>query len=629
MCGITGIINLQNKLDSSVLKSDLYKMTDAIKHRGKDGKGYFVDGKTKCFLGHRRLSIIDLSDTGAQPMYSYDNRYVIVFNGEIYNYKELAIELEKTGVNFTSKSDSEVLLYSYIVWGKDCLNKLRGMFAFAIWDKNEEKLFAARDHLGIKPFYWFFQENVFAFSSELKSFFNVSFFKKELNQDAISQYLSFYSLNPPDTFVKNVYMLLPAHFIELKKGELNINQYWNLNDVKTNNDFTDLESIKKNVREKLLESVKLRMRADVDVGAFLSGGLDSSTIVALMSSMTDKKIKTFSIGFGQEGQYLNELPLAKKIAQKFGCAHSELVIDGKFFKDNFNNFIDAIDQPSGDGVNSYLVASATSQHVKVALSGLGGDEVFLGYKYFYDLVKFDSASKNNFKRQFLPILSYLFNNFRLFQSVAYRSGLEFLRFYGLKDEDIYIKSRTLFSENEKIKILKLDIGNVTQAKNFLDKIFVNNIDRLNNFSKADLSWYVPGMLLRDADATSMSHTLEVRFPFLDKDLISLLLTIPSKNKIYLNQKVNKPLLANLFDDLLPEEILKYPKHGFEMPVGFWLLKYFEKEINDLKNVSWLNKTYVEKLIYDLKIRPKNYLKIWTILVLNSWLVRNQFEVFDG
>jgi len=637
VCGIAGIVS-HSKNSSHVdrFKSDLYKMTTAIEHRGRDGEGHLADERGGCFLGHRRLSIIDLSEGGRQPMATPDGRYRIVFNGEIYNYKELAEDLEREGVSFSSKSDTEVLLYGYLVWNRDCLNKFRGMFAFAVWDSFEKKLFAARDHLGIKPFYWFLkndsEDKVFAFASELKAFKNVSFLEKRLNFKALFHYLSFYSLNPPMTFWENVFALMPGHFIEFKDGQLTIERYWDIKKICTEDRYDDQEGVKEQVREKLSEAVGLRMRADVTVGAFLSGGIDSATIVGLMSRMASRPIKTFSIGFGKEGKYINELPIAKVVAQKFGCDHHELKIDGQFLKKNFDGFIKAIDQPSGDGINSYLISKVASDHVKVALSGLGGDEVFLGYRYFQDLIRLANWQNSSYRKRLLPFLACGFKKSRLFRSFAYRNKMEFVRFFGKRDADLYLESRRLFSVEEKLNLVKdrkwLGFDTSEGARKFLNPIFESKMDHLNSFSKAELCWYVPGMLLRDADATSMAFTLEMRFPFLDRGLVELLLGIPSRHKIHLNQKINKPLLANLFKDLLPEEVLRFPKHGFEMPIGFWLLEYFSKELNELENVNWLNGRYVSLLIRDLKKNPKNYLKVWSLLVLHRWLSLNGFEALS-
>ncbi|KKP26356.1 MAG: Asparagine synthetase [candidate division TM6 bacterium GW2011_GWE2_31_21] len=636
MCGIAGIIVDSSHSDFQKLtidfSSDIKLMTESISHRGMDSGNYFIDDEKGCFLGHRRLSIIDLSDVANQPMDSLDGRYKIIFNGEIYNYQQLTSELEAEGVKFVTKSDTEVLLNLYILYGKSCLKNLRGMFSFAIWDSNEKRLFAARDHLGKKPFNFIVGEKggvkYFAFSSELKSFSNLSFYKKELNLAAVNEYLSFYSINAPDSFYKDVYALPPAHFAEFKDGNLEIGRYWDLREIQTNCDL-NLHQIKTNLRDLVKESVRLRMRADVPVGAFLSGGLDSTTIVGLMSTLTDIPVKTFSIGFEKEGSYIDELSLASKVAKKFGCDHHETIISGTQFKKVFNDFIYYIDQPSGDGINGFLVSQVAAQHVKVSLSGLGGDEVFLGYRYFQDLLrlqKFDGS----FNKKFISIFADLFNKNKIFRSLAYKTGFSFLRFYGLKDKDIYLQMRSIFQIDEKEKLVKnkdiLKFDYLSKASNILDPIFSRSDDFLNKFSKSELSWYTPGMLLKDSDVTAMAFTLEVRVPFLDKNLVECLLTVPSKYKIYEGQKYNKPLLANLFDGLIPAEILNFPKHGFEMPIGFWLIKHFEKELNYLQNVSFLNQEYVKKLVCDLRRNPKNYLKVWTLLVLCKWLEKQGFEI---
>ncbi|MFH1643568.1 MAG: asparagine synthase C-terminal domain-containing protein, partial [bacterium] len=356
----------------------------------------------------------------------------------------------------------------------------------------------------------------------------------------------------------------------------------------------------------------------------------------------DKKIHTFNISFGNEGNYIDESSLAKKVASKFNCNHHEVKINSTEFKNNFHDFIRSIDQPSGDGINSFLVSKFTAQHVSVALSGLGGDEVFLGYRYFQDLKNLQSFQASKIKRKFLPAMFKLYKNNKYFRSFAYKNKLDFLKFWPAQKDELYLNNRRLFNEAEKRgllgNVLKNEIvrlvlpvrrsfgegGSVVEGcersnENKIQEIFKTELDELNAFSKAELSWYTPGMLLRDCDATSMFSTIEVRVPFLDHKLVEFLLTVPSEFKIYKNQKINKPLLANLFDDLLPSEILTYPKHGFEMPIGFWLKEEFGAELNDLKSVSWLNKNYVESLLDQFNQNPREYLKIWSLFVLKNWL----------
>ena len=292
MCGISGIISDESVDNKKVLRSEVIKMTDALKHRGNNEPKFFED--SRCFFGHQRLSIIDLSPAAAQPMPSLCGRYVIVFNGEIYNYIELASELRQHGANVSGNNDTEVLLYSYIVWGKDCLDKLRGMFSFAIWDLKKQKLFAARDHLGIKPFYWF-NGNIegkqcFAFASEIKSFLKTSFISRIVNKQALKNYLLFYSINPPNTIIKDIYSLMPGHYLEYENGNIKTSSYWSVFNLKTDQRWQGVEEIQARVRETLYESVKLRMRADVSVGAFLSGGLDSATIVGLLALVLEKRV---------------------------------------------------------------------------------------------------------------------------------------------------------------------------------------------------------------------------------------------------------------------------------------------------------------------------------------------------
>jgi len=632
VCGIVGLVDASGKIQESShserLSYDIRQMLSKIEHRGRDGEGIYQDSTGVCFLGHRRLSIIDTSSASAQPMSITDGRYVITFNGEIYNYRELTGELKAQGIELTSTGDTEVLLQGYRLWGKDVLKKLRGMFAFAIWDRQEKKLFMARDHVGIKPIYWFYSKNLgeelFGFASELKALLALPYSQKKISKQALTHYLQYHFVRPPLTMIEDIFALEPGCYLELQGTELTIQKYWDLFSCKTYEQGT-YKGIVARVKEALQESVALHLRADIPVGAFLSGGLDSSALVALASQQTDIPLNTFSVGFGREGAYLDETELAEIVAKKYGCKHQKLIIQGNFLKNNFPAFIAAIDQPSADGLNSYLVSMAAGSEVRVALSGLGGDELFLGYRYFKDLAKMQDWQESSFKRMFLPAFSYGYQQSAVMRSLAYKNNMNFLKFWPARQDDLYLKGRTLFSQEELARLVPRSLRSEMQYDD-LSELFSTETDFLNGFSKAELAWYTPGVLLRDADATGMASTLEVRFPFLDVELIELMLSIPGSYKVQPNQNVNKPLLVAALEDILPRELFTMPKRGFEMPVGFWLVNNFTRELRALNATPWLSTELTNRLLEQFYKDPRSYLKVWSLLVLKHWINHHQLEM---
>ena len=524
-------------------------------------------------------------------MMSASGRSVIVFNGEIYNFKELKSQLPD--YPFRTNSDTEVLLAAYETWGVSMLEKLRGMYAFAIWDDQTQELFIAGDHCAMKPLYWFYDGATFAFGSELKALLACPFVSRDINSEAVQNYFSFYAINQPQTLFADIHALKPGHYLKLSQQGLEITRYWTPATITSYPQ--ELSTVRQKTAALLENAVRLHMRADIPVGAFLSGGIDSATIVGLMSRFSEKPIETFSIGF-ESGSVINELPLAKLVAQKFGTNHHELIINDTVFGDALEDFLVAIDQPSGDGLNSFLVARATAQSVSVALSGLGGDELFLGYRYMQDLAQLWRTPK------LVRNCAALLTKIPGFKSLAYKTNNNWVNFAESYDPAAsYARARSLAGNAP---------ADVAQA-------FAHDHDWSNGLSKAELLWYTPGTLLRDGDATAMASTLEVRFPFLDRDLIEYLLTAPSALKL----GKNKPLLTSLFPDFLPEEILNFPKQGFEMPVGFWLKKACSQELLKLKKVQWLDQRMVEKELSRFFADPRYYLKIWSLFVLLRTLER--------
>ena len=399
MCGITGIVGHQ--INNSNHHSGIKKMNHAIAHRGPDSEGIWND--EHCFLGHRRLSIIDLSEAGNQPFFSQDARYIMVYNGELYNYKEIKLELQRAEYGsknlpyiFKTNTDTEVILAAFLSWGIDCVQRFNGMFAFAIWDTVEQKLTIARDRMGIKPLYYHFKNNVLLFGSEIRALIHSELIDKKINLKSVAEYIQYTTVHAPNTMIQDVFMLMPGHYAEFRvsSSEFRIQQYWNINEFAKPKNITYKDELTyketcTRVNELLTDSVERRLVADVPFGAFLSGGIDSSAIVGLMSKVSSGKVQTFNVSF-DEGEF-SEAKYAKQIAEKFNTEHHEIKLTPSDFLKQLPEALNALDHPSGDGANSYIVSKATKKAgITMALSGLGGDELFAGYdifKRYYELEK--------------------------------------------------------------------------------------------------------------------------------------------------------------------------------------------------------------------------------------------------
>ncbi|MBL4587979.1 asparagine synthase (glutamine-hydrolyzing) [Candidatus Babeliales bacterium] len=620
MCGVTGIINWQEKKTFDLQKASV-AMTHSLAHRGNDGEGFFSSSLMQCFFGHRRLSILDQSSAAQQPMSTSDNRYTLSYNGEIYNYKELKQKLVSLGITFASSSDTEILLYGYAVWGKNIFKQLRGMFAGCIWDEQKKEMVIFRDQIGIKPLYWWKDDHNFASASELQALRKHPLVPTIIDDNAVNEYFITGSIHAPNTIFKNIYALKPGHFITVTNQSIIEEQFWNINEIQTEDTVDSPEEIQDNVLNLLRDSIKHHVISDIPVGAFLSGGLDSSCIVALMKEQTEKQFDTFSIGFDTVGKNIDESKEAASIAHFFGTKHHHILTTSKTFAENFDRFIEYLDQPSSDGFNSFLVSQESAKNVHVALSGLGGDELFLGYRYHQELARFLPLKKHRFYPA-LSLLSSSINKSTVLKKILYRSpwqGLEKLtdsdNYQGYFDARNLSFPRTLFSSNKKISSWHSEY-----ATQLLNDAFRTESDKLNAYSKAELLWYTPGTLLRDADVTGMAFTLEVRFPFLDMPLINYMLSLPSRYKVQPN-KPPKALLRSILETLMPKKLLLPTKKGFEMPIGHWLIQHSEI-YESLKDSALFNTNAIKKQIKTLENRPDNYLTIWQAVVFTKWLEKN-------
>lgn len=610
MCGINGIISTELLGGESHIR----KMNALLRHRGPNNEGSYSNNGV--FLGHTRLSIIDLSNQGNQPFVSFDGRYVLVFNGEIYNYKELR---EQIDYPFQTSTDTEVLLASYIVYGPHCLTKLNGMFAFCIYDKYKQTAFIARDRLGIKPLYYHVNKSTFIFSSELRPILKSDIDSFKVSTRSVKTYLKYQKVYGPNTIVDGIKSLNPGHFITIdcKNILFEIEKYWRPG---LSND-SDESTSKLKTRALLEDSVRRRMISDVSVGAFLSGGIDSSIIVALMSQISDRRINTFNITFGDD--VYSESIYAKQVADRYKTNHRELILTPQFFLENITKALSSMDNPSGDGINTWMVSSLTkSEGITVALSGLGGDELFGGYDVFHLFKRFrvfeDYLRFAWFLKEKLSInLGSSIKSQKLSQLMS-MNGVNHIEF------NLLFRQSLLNSQIDKL----LHIPNLTDQQYYIEEIEAFNKVKGYNISKislSEMSLYMSNTLLNDTDQMSMAHQLEVRVPFLDHIFVEHVLSLPDELKF---SGRPKEFLVDIFTDLLPSDVYNRKKMGFVLPWESWL----RSEMKDFANsylMDFAKREFVNELELDLlwqgflkNAKDVNYSRIWAIIALEYWLQEN-------
>ena len=597
MCGFVGFVD-KSKNKKKIIKD----MADIIKHRGPDSDGYYVNDDVA--LGFRRLSIIDLSG-GTQPIYSKDKSKVIVFNGEIYNYKEIKEKLLKKGYVFSTKTDTEVILHGYEEYGDKILEKLRGMFAFIIYDKVDNSIFGARDFYGIKPMYYYQADDEFMFGSEIKSFLGHPNFKKELNRDMLKQYLTFQYSVGEDTFFKNVYKLRPGHYFKYKDGKMDIKKYYEI-DLTSDHSKT-LEEWKDIIRKELNESIKYHKISDVEVGSFLSSGVDSS-IVATLSDVD----KTFTVGY--DNKKYSEIDYAKELSKKINVKNVSKKISKEEYFDKFSDIQYYMDEPLADpsAVALYFVTNIASKHVKVALSGEGADEIFGGYNIYHEPYSVSWYNKiPYFIRRGIGICVYPFRN---------HSGFNFLIRRSKKLEDRYVGNAFIFEPKDSNKILSYEDKRTFKelTKPYYDK--TKGYDDVAKMQYIDFNFWLIGDILLKADKMSMANSLEVRVPFLDKELISNVIGIPSKYKIVGNE--TKYAFRQVCKESLDSKWADKKKLGFPVPIREWIKDDdVYSNIYELFNKAdeFFNVKKIIKLLDEHKNGKRdNSRKIWTIYSFLIW-----------
>jgi len=630
MCGICGQVNTDpaQPVDRVVLE----RMNAVIRHRGPDSDGFYVNGNVG--LAVRRLAIIDLA-TGDQPISNEDGTVWIIFNGEIYNYPQLRPQLEAKGHVFRSNSDTEVIIHLYEDHGVACVDHLRGMFAFAIWDEKQRRLLLVRDRLGQKPLYYTQYDGTLLFGSELKCILQYPGLSREVDLEAIHHYLTLQYVPHPWTAFKDIRKLPPAHRLVWQDGHIRVERYWDLV-YEPKWKLPEVE-LKQKIRETITEAVQIRLMSDVPLGAHLSGGIDSSIVVGLMAGMMDQPVKTFSIGFKEEA--FSELPFARQVAQRFGTDHHEFVLEPDAL-DVLPRLMEHFDEPFADpaAIPTWYLAQMTRQHVTVALNGDGGDEAFAGYQRYYgDLIADSYRLVPSFLRhgvfdrvlQALPVQAD-----RPMERSHIMALRQLARAADISHAASVIRWGSYFNEAEKWALYNDDMRQaikVTSSAALLEEAFrrARAANRLDRTLYTDVHNYLPGALLPKVDRTTMAHSLEARSPFLDHKAMELAARLPVRWKV--KGQRTKRILREVFADLVPAEVEKRGKMGFGVPLGMWFRGPLYQPARDLllapdtRLRGYLQMDAIARLIKDnVHGKADNGKRIWALLNLEVWL--RQYEV---
>lgn len=619
MCGIVGYAGFSKKIS-------LEKAIDKIKHRGPDGDGIqYFDGVA---LGNTRLAIIDLSANGSQPMFNQDKSLCITFNGEIYNFKEIKRLLERKYI-FRSNSDTEVILYSYQEWGIRCLEKLNGMFAFVIYDKKKELLFGARDRLGQKPLKYYLNNGKFIFASEIKAILPLLESKPDIDEEAIDDYLTLQYVPAPKTGLKKIFKLPAGHYFLLKDNELTTRKYWSIDfNKKLNLSTEDWEVL---VFNEIKRSVKSHLVSDVPVGALLSGGLDSSIVVALMSINSSRRVSTFSIGF--DDKRFDETPFAKIVSKKYKTLHTQLNVTSEDLMNNVEGVADIYDEPIGDNsiLPMMLVAKLASTKVKVVLTGDGGDENFAGYE------RYTFVNLSSHLSKYPTILKHaMYINakvaFRTHPNKLTERMYRFASSISNKFYRKYVNYNSFFTNEVKHSLYSDDFESAVRNNDTFEiyrSIYDEKLSDLDNALKIDINTYLPDDLLYKNDIASMANGLELRAPFLDHILMERIAAMPSEMKLKYGTK--KKILKDiaLKYKLLPKEIINRPKQGFTIPQNKWFKGPLKEYLYDQILTSNMTGRIFDRR--KLEIYLDDYYKtsqdydsnIFALLMLSLWFDKNQ------
>ena len=621
MCGINGLIRFDNINDKDVNEKIVHKMNEKIIHRGPDHEGLYAEDN--CAFGMRRLSIIDL-EGGNQPIWNRSHSKLIVFNGEIYNYRELKEALITAGEVFHTNSDTEVILLGYEIYGTSFFEKLDGMFAFAIYDFTNQQCIIARDRIGEKPLYYYKDENIFLFGSELKSLLATDFVSKEIDQNALSCYFQLTYIPAPMCIIKDVKKLEAATYMVINcNGDIYKEKYWDII-IDDDEKYDNYDLCKKNLKDLVYKSVEKRMISDVPIGAFLSGGFDSSIIVGVMSDISNRPCDTFTIGF-KEKQY-DESALAELVSKKNNTNHHILMLDWEETKKDIDKILDNIDEPFADPslIATYEVSKKTREYVKVALTGDAGDELFAGYDKY--LISYYSQKYNNIP----PIIRKgLIEN--IVKIMPYNSDIvrKANKVINSANMDIYEQRKQMmslgFKSDEIIKLMPdVKINNMEFIKKYYE--YLADSDEQKRAQYVDIKTVLEGCMLPKVDRASMLASLETRVPLLNREIIEFAFNVPTKFKI--NKTDKKIIFKDTFKDMLPQELFKAPKHGFNVPIRGWLENELFLKLKKYSSEEFIRKqgifdyNYVQYLInIHMAHKIDKNRELWTFYVFQDWYER--------
>ncbi|MGH9851819.1 MAG: asparagine synthase (glutamine-hydrolyzing) [Blastocatellia bacterium] len=620
MCGIFGIITTRPR---SELIRPINAAVRALNHRGPDDEGVeFIsrerEGLTVAFA-HRRLAILDLSPAGHQPMRDDATGNWITYNGEVFNFREIRRRLEELGLRFRSESDTEVLLKGFGLSGKDAISDWRGMFAFGFWNAEARSLTLVRDRLGIKPLYYYHDRDTFIFASEIRALLATGLAPRRISPAALDSYLACGSIEQPLTIIENIHAVLPGHILTFKDGRVHTEAYWELRADENARWIDDERALRDEIRSLLEESVKLRLVSDVPVGVFLSGGIDSSSVVALMRRSTTGDIKSFSVCF-KEHEF-SESAYAETVARRYHTDHHSILVTEEGILAKLPRALQAMDQPSIDGPNTFIVSEAAANAgLKVALSGLGGDEVFAGYGFFRTIARDErlrqrvKAAPSTLRRATAAAIGAVATSNR----ATKLSSL--LRGDHLEEHSVRLHRR-LFTAEQRRALLLVGQDGILSHSEWIDRQMLNcaKADPINQASALELGGYLSNMLLRDTDAMSMAHGLEVRVPLIDHKLVERMLAIPGQFKLRRNEP--KWMLVDAAGDL-PREIIDRPKRGFELPFKHWLpgalRDQVENTLRSTKLADLLNQSAMQEVWRGFLDGRVTWSRVWSFYVLGEW-----------
>ncbi len=622
MCGITGVYAFSDKGRDNF--RNIKKSVMSLNMRGPDTSGFVEKGKA-C-LGHSRLSIIDLSDAASQPFSDVTGRYTIVFNGEIYNYKEHREYLVKKGLPLKTQSDTEVLLYLYIIEGVNCLKKLNGFFSFAVYDSREDTLFIARDRIGIKPLLYYYDKNKLLFASEMKALIELGI-PKNIDKTSLSQYFQFNYIPSTFTIFENVKKLEPGHYIYISNNITKKQQYYKINYNRNRNTDLSYDQAKTKLKELISESIKLRMISDVPLGSFLSGGVDSSIIVAEASKLTDN-LNTFSIGYKDE-PFFDETHYAELVAEKFKTNHHVFKLTNDELYDNLHKVLDYIDEPFADSsaLAVHILSMHTRKHVTVSLSGDGADELFSGYnKHKAHFEAMQGGLKSSLIKAGYPLWNALPKSRNSKSTNTIRQLQKFAEGLRLDAKERYWRWASVYSEKSANNLFQIQVSlnDLCKRKNNILKHILPR-ETVTDILYTDMQLVLVSDMLHKVDSMSMANSLEIRTPFLDHNIVDFVFSLPDSYKI--NSTMRKRILQDAYRDELPSDIYKRPKHGFEVP----LLSWFRNELKDELFNNYLNDDFIVKQnIFNLteikKLKEQLFSNnlgdiqyhLWALLVFQHW-----------